>query len=172
MEGNGQENGGGNEKHAGGRPKEEVFDRVKKRLTAQDAPEKIVENAGAAGLTDEQTATVLGIGERTLRMWKADPEFLAALKKGKAKADKSVEDSLYVRAMGYSFDEVTVTDGVVTKIVTKHMAADPTAMIFWLKNRKPKDWRDRREVTGADGAPILEGVQITIVKGDNTAPGP
>ncbi|CYX44282.1 HNH endonuclease [Streptococcus suis] len=34
---------------------------------------------------------------------------------------------------------------VVTKRVKKHVPADTTAMIFWLKNRKPDLWRDKRE---------------------------
>lgn len=35
---------------------------------------------------------------------------------------------------------------VVTKEVTKEVIPDTTAQIFWLKNRKPEDWRDKREV--------------------------
>jgi len=27
-------------------------------------------------------------------------------------------------------------------------------MIFWLKNRNQKEWRDRTEHTGADGGPV------------------
>ena len=31
-----------------------------------------------------------------------------------------------------------------------HTAPDTTACIFWLKNRRKADWRDRQEFTGAD----------------------
>ena len=31
----------------------------------------------------------------------------------------------------------------VTKKVTKQVAPDTTAQIFWLKNRKPDKWRDK-----------------------------
>lgn len=34
---------------------------------------------------------------------------------------------------------------VVTKRVTKQMAPDTTAQIFWLKNRKPGVWREKKE---------------------------
>ena len=34
----------------------------------------------------------------------------------------------------------------VTKEVTKEVVPDVTAQIFWLKNRKPTEWRDRKEV--------------------------
>ena len=42
---------------------------------------------------------------------------------------------------------------VVTKEVTKQVAPDVTAQIFWLKNRNNKRWKDvkRQEITGKDG---------------------
>ena len=45
---------------------------------------------------------------------------------------------------------------VVTKRVVKHQVPDVTAQIFWLKNRKPEQWRDKQqtEITGKDGGPI------------------
>jgi len=35
--------------------------------------------------------------------------------------------------------------GVVTerKVTRKHVVPDTTAQIFWLKNRRPKEWRDK-----------------------------
>lgn len=157
-------------KRGRGRPKTKVADRIKKRLRARGAAKKIVRNAAKAGLTDKQTADVLGVSVRTLHAWKADPEFASLLKKGKEESDRSVEDSLFVRASGYSIREVTTEradDGnlVVTKVVEKHVPADTTAQIFWLKNRKPADWKDRREITGADGKPLLEGIEVTVVNG-------
>ena len=43
------------------------------------------------------------------------------------------------------FDEQT-GQLVVTKEVTKEVAPDVTAQIFWLKNRKPEQWRDKQDV--------------------------
>lgn len=162
-----------------GRPKEKVGDRIKKRLSAPGASKKIVEGAAKAGLSDVQMARVFGVTERTLNRWKADEQFMSAIKKGKAHADKTVEDSLFIRAQGYSITEVTrepvltgkgkvTTKLSITKIIEKHVPADTTAQIFWLKNRKPEDWRDRREVTGADGKPLLEGIEVTIRNGPQT----
>jgi len=34
---------------------------------------------------------------------------------------------------------------VVTKEVVKEVQPDVTAQIFWLKNRKPDVWRDKRD---------------------------
>lgn len=35
---------------------------------------------------------------------------------------------------------------VVTKVITKEVVPDTTAQIFWLKNRRPDLWRDRKDV--------------------------
>lgn len=34
----------------------------------------------------------------------------------------------------------------VTKVVTKHVAPDVTAQIFWLKNRMREKWSDRQNI--------------------------
>ena len=35
----------------------------------------------------------------------------------------------------------------VTKTVRKEVQGDTTAQIFWLKNRRPEQWRDKRDVS-------------------------
>ncbi|MDL5066676.1 helix-turn-helix domain-containing protein, partial [Clostridioides difficile] len=44
------------------------------------------------------------------------------------------------------YDEITYEEGQETKRVTKHVVPDTTAQIFWLKNRKPAEWRDKRDI--------------------------
>ena len=106
------------------------------------------------GLTDEQISKNMRISRSTLKEWKKKfPTFSAALKESKDIADREVENALYKRARGYSYEEKTFepvkdpdTGEVVmtlTKVVKKEVVADTTAQIFWLKNRKPKEWRDR-----------------------------
>lgn len=53
---------------------------------------------------------------------------------------------------------------VVTRKVRKMVLPDTTAQIFWLKNRKPKAWRDKQDVSFEGSA----AVQITddIPRGD------
>ncbi len=34
----------------------------------------------------------------------------------------------------------------ITKVVEKQLPPDPTSMIFWLKNRRPEEWRDKTDV--------------------------
>ena len=53
--------------------------------------------------------------------------------------------------MGYQYEEEfwgKNHDGemVVVKKVLKSQAPDVTAQIFWLKNRNPKEWRDKVEI--------------------------
>lgn len=112
-------------------------------------PEGLLKLEGWArdGLTDEQIAENIGIRRETLYDWcKRHPNISNALKKGKEVVDRQVENALLKRALGYKYDEVTIEDGVETKRVTKEVVPDTTAQIFWLKNRKPYVWRDKKDV--------------------------
>ncbi len=101
------------------------------------------------GATDREAAEFFEVAESTLYLWKhTQPEFSEALKVGKALADARVEQSLYRRALGYSHDAVkmhTVDGSVQITPYVEHYPPDTTAAIFWLKNRKPDDWRDKTE---------------------------
>ena len=97
------------------------------------------------GFTDDKLAAALGVSRSTVSLWKrADPEFQAALKGAKSQADAKVMDSLYNRAIGFTDPSGT------------YHPPHPTAIIFYLKNRMPGEWRDitRSEISGVDGAPI------------------
>lgn len=102
------------------------------------------------GLTDEQIAKNVGITAKTLYAWKKQySEICESLKKGKEVVDIQVENALLKRAMGYTYTEVKVENGEdgtkVTKTV-KEVVPDTTAQIFWLKNRRPDQWRDKQNV--------------------------
>lgn len=103
----------------------------------------------ALGATDAQLADFFEVAISTISLWKVKhPEFSEALKMVKAEADERVEQSLYRRAMGYEHDEVDirVIDGkVVQTPIRKFYPPDTVAAIFWLKNRKKEEWRDRVE---------------------------
>ena len=74
------------------------------------------------GLTDEQIAHNVGINVATLYTWKNKySEINDTLKQTKEIVDRQVENALHKKAKG----------------------GDVTAMIFWLKNRRSKEWRDR-----------------------------
>lgn len=117
------------------------------------------------GLTDEQIASNVGIAPATLYVWKNKyPEISESLKRGKEVIDIQVENALLKRAKGYSYNEVTrerVFDEhtgehrlEITKSVTKEALPDVTAQIFWLKNRKPEVWRDRKETEISGGMTV------------------
>jgi hypothetical protein len=102
------------------------------------------------GATDEDLARYFEVGHATISNWKnKHPKFLEALKKGKAEADAVVAEKLYHRAKGYSHPEDKIFNNNGTPLVVptiKHYPPDTTAAIFWLKNRQPDQWRDKREV--------------------------
>lgn len=112
------------------------------------------------GATDMEVADFFEVEVRTLYRWKAEhDDFCQALKAGKAEADARVERSLFARATGYEHDEVdirVVGGEIVQTPLRKHYPPDTTACIFWLKNRRPEEWRDRQELTGKDGAPLFD----------------
>lgn len=100
------------------------------------------------GLTNEQISYNMGITVRTLYKWqKKNVQFKQALKVGKDTADRQVENALFKSALGYEYKEEVVTNDGRVVTVTKHQKANTTAQIFWLKNRKPEQWRDKRELS-------------------------
>lgn len=102
------------------------------------------------GLIDEEMAKKLKVASSTFYKWKNEyPEFDEAIKKGKKKPDDLVEDCLFQRATGYWHPKDVIMQyrgkPVVISTMT-HLAPDPTSMIFWLKNRRPKKWRDKHDL--------------------------
>lgn len=111
---------------------------------------KLLEAWARDGLTNEQIAHNIGIRSKTLYEWINKFSVIGdALKRGKEVVDIEVENALLKRALGYSYQETTrelskeTGQLVITKVVTKQVIPDTTAMIYWLKNRKPKQWRDK-----------------------------
>ena len=106
------------------------------------------------GAKDEEIADFFEVNVRTIYRWKNEhPEFCQSLKVGKDIADDLVERSLYQRALGSSHaeDKIFLHDGEPVIVPTvKHYAPDTTAAIFWLKNRRPERWRDKREIELSD----------------------
>ncbi|KIL72701.1 hypothetical protein [Bacillus badius] len=117
------------------------------------------------GLTEEEICKRLGVSVSSFNEYKNKyPELSESLKVNKAIADYRVEDALYMRALGYEYEEETYEefeierpyvkeDGTIvrtelrlTKKVKKKQAPDTTAQIFWLKNRRPDKWRDKQDI--------------------------
>ena len=101
------------------------------------------------GATNEQIAKCLGVPERTFADWLvANADLARACEVGKEAADNRVERSLYQRALGYSHRVqklVSYMGKSTVEEVEETVAPDVTAQIFWLKNRRPQQWRDRSQ---------------------------
>ena len=90
----------------------------------------LLEGWARDGLTDEQISENVGIVPSTLYRWKNEYEEISeALKKGKEVVDYQVENALLRNAI----------------------KGDTTAQIFWLKNRRPDKWRDKRDLEHSGG---------------------
>lgn len=113
-------------------------------------------------MTDEELARFFDVHVATIYRWQATfPEFCEALKVGKAAPDDRVERSLYHKAVGYTFESEKIFNyqgEIVRAKCVEHVPPDTTAAIFWLKNRRKDDWRDRHEHTGADGSALFQPV--------------
>lgn len=132
------------------------------------------------GLSQEQIAEQMGTSLTFLRrLIKSCERVEAAVKTSKDVVDRLVENALFKRAMGYTYEEVTEervpiydeTDGSVsgyemkmTKKVRKTVPPDTTAQIFWLKNRKPYDWRDKKEVEDRSALEKLDSILLAVSK--------
>jgi len=118
------------------------------------------------GLTDVQIAGKLKIAKSTLNEWKKrHPEFNEYLRIGKKEPDDLVERCLFQRATGYNYpeDKIMQYEGRPVVVPTiKHVPPDITAMIFWLKNRRPERWRDKRDLEIKENINITAQVSYTI----------
>ena len=120
------------------------------------------------GLTLAQIAHNMGCALGTLCQWKNDyPEINEALKKGKEVVDREVENALFKRTQGYTVElkktfkvketlynengrKIADKERLEVGIDEQYISPDTTAQIFWLKNRKPEQWRNNPISSGAN----------------------
>ena len=118
-----------------------------------------VEGWARNGVSDEDIAHNLGVAYSTLRKYKeANAALSAALARGKEVVDLEVEGALLKRCMGYNariakhykvkaidYDEngkkISEREELKEVYDEVHIPADTTAQMFWLTNRKKKDWK-------------------------------
>ena len=104
------------------------------------------------GATDAEIADFYDVDVRTIHRWKiAHKEFCHSIRAGKEEADARVERALYHKAIGYDQDAVKIfmPAGAAEPVYAPYVeriAPDTTAAMFWLKNRKPDEWRDKTAV--------------------------
>jgi hypothetical protein len=111
---------------------------------------KIARCACMLGATNETLAARFDVCRRTIDSWIASiPEFSIAVKQGRAGADEAVVSSLFARATGMEQKMTKVffhRGQPVTSDYTVHLPPDVRACIFWLRNRRPEQWRENRPV--------------------------
>lgn len=120
------------------------------------------------GAVDKELADFFEVSESTLNLWKLNHiGFSESIKRGKGLADANVASKLYHRATGYEHPDTDIKmyeGGIIETQIIKHYPPDTTAAIFWLKNRRPKEWRDKQEVEhSGEFDPILK---VEIVRPD------
>lgn len=119
---------------------------------------KKAESIAALGGTNEQIAKALGIGDGTLKQMRRDhPDLNAAILGGKDQADLQIVGSLFNRAKG-------IGRCPHCRKAILGLGGDTTAAIFWLKNRKPEEWRDRHDVNNSGKVDHGGTVTVRVVK--------
>ena len=98
---------------------------------------KLVDATSGLGLPHEQIASLIGIDDKTLRK-----HYRKELDEGKAKASSQIAKTLYNKAIG----------------------GDTTALIWWTKSQMRWSETVKQELTGADGEPLVTGINVSFVK--------
>lgn len=127
--------------------------------------DKLVYRLAASGNGDTLIAEAIDISPSTFDQWKVKHKTLmCSLTEGKKAADDQVEASLYDRAIGFKHDDVHVSAymGDVTMTpIKKIYPPEPGAIKLWLTNRRPKEWRERQEITGHSTVTVEAGDSIS-----------
>jgi hypothetical protein len=135
---------------------------------------------------------MIGVSERSFEDWKTRfPSLSSALKQGKAPVDIEIEDSMATLAKGHyvtvkkpikirtekrlkkkdkdgkEYETGTIIEEHVEYVEEQvYIPPNVTAQIFWLKNRKPEQWNDKREqvVSTKDGrlADLISGLKEPV----------
>lgn len=136
-----------------------------------------ITNWAANGATNAEIAANMGIHRYTLLRWTEDHSVISdAIKRGRMMACEVIENALFKRAVGYEVQETDVVEeftgelrdgkpanGVVKRretTRTRHLPPDVAAVIFYLKNRAPERYSDRRVIEQAAAVPtVVLGVE-------------
>lgn len=130
----------------------------------------------ARDFTLSDIAKKVGVSNKTLIAWrKKYPEIEQAIKDGKEIVDYRVESALLKVAVGYTTTDIKTVisppdkDGnraIRVEKTEKEIPPNPTAIMCWLNNRKPEQWKRNRDMMRTEDKDNNIVVNI-IRKGDN-----
>lgn len=124
----------------------------------------VIEDMCRNGATDEQIYRTLGVGRDSFYRYKKQyTELSDILKRNKIYADAQVENALFKNAIGQVIKEkkpvklkeiiyndagkkIKEIERVEVVEVETQIKGDTTAQIFWQKNRRKEEWRDRHNI--------------------------
>ncbi len=128
---------------AGGRP-----------TTYKPENDEIARQACMLGATNEALAERFEVCRRTIDNWIATiPGFSDAVRQGREVADASVISALFSRATGMEQKMTKVfchRGQAVTANYIAYLPPDVRACIFWLRNRRPEQWRENRPLVAEE----------------------
>ncbi len=106
------------------------------------------------GATNKDLAGRFGVARSTIDLWIAShPEFAEAVQQGRDVADATAVESLFTRVTGYNHkaEKVFLYRGEPrTATYTAHVPPETRACMYWLRNRRPEDWREVSERVAAE----------------------
>jgi hypothetical protein len=113
------------------------------------------------GATNEDLARCFEVSRSTIDHWiDTIPEFADSIQEGRDLADVAVTQKLYSRAMGFTMEikKHVLYRGELREIpMTLYYPPDIQACIFWLRNRRRRDWLEKgKPAPRADGPTISE----------------
>lgn len=138
----------------------------------------LLEGWARDGLTEDQIAKNMGISRKTLYNWKESYlPILHAITRGKEVVDRQVENALLQSAIGHTekirkpikvkIEKMTPRGKISEESIEYaeeevYVPPDVRAQIFWLKNRKPDKWKERKDATDIEE----QNVRIEKTKAD------
>lgn len=137
------------------------------------------------GAATNDLAKFFQVSADTIYRWSTEYKaFAEAIKVGKDLADERVVMSLYNKTLGFEKEiekEIVTKDGTVKKVTDKvYYPPSDTAIMFWLKNRRRHEWRDRQEheigrpgdfeeMSNEQLAKFIEGTFVEVGEGESRA---
>ena len=105
------------------------------------------------GFTNEEIVNIIGCAKSTFYKWlEEDKDLSDSLKSAKELADGEVIQSLFNQALGRCKTTEVIsgidpnTGNIIETTKVKEIPPSASATIFFLKNRQPDKWRDKREI--------------------------